>query len=193
VNRAFAAAVALAVAAYAITVAAVGLTAHARPADMAIVFGNTVAPDSTPSPRLVARLQTAADLYRAHVVPAIFVSGARGKEGVNEAPAMRAWLVRHGVPLEAIIVDPAGYNSWFTCVHARAVLDDRGGHRVVLVTQWFHVARAELAARAAGLRDMSAQAPRWAEPRDAYSFARELVAMPFYAQRAFSTQPVAGR
>jgi len=93
VSRAFVAAVALAVAAYAITVAAVGLTAHARPADMAIVFGNTVAPDSTPSPRLVARLQTAADLYRAHVVPAILVSGARGKEGVNEAPAMRAWLV----------------------------------------------------------------------------------------------------
>jgi uncharacterized SAM-binding protein YcdF (DUF218 family) len=69
------------------------------------------------------------------------------------------------------------------------VLEDRGGTRVVLVTQWFHVARAEWTARQAGLHDVSAQAPRWAEWRDAYSFLRELVALPVYALRGVSTRP----
>jgi vancomycin permeability regulator SanA len=176
------------VSAYAAVVAAIGLTARARHADLAIVFGNTVAPDGTPSKRLVARLSTAAALYRAHVVPAILVSGAVGREEVNEAMVMRAELVRRGVPMEAIVVDPEGVNTRLTCLHARAVLEDRGGTRVVLVTQWFHVARAELAARRAGLAGVSAQAPLWGEPRDAYSFLRELVALPAYAFRPGSTR-----
>jgi vancomycin permeability regulator SanA len=187
-TRAALAGVALVVVAYAAALAAVGLTARAEPADMAIVFGNTVAPDGTPSPRLAARLATAAGLYRNHVVPAIFVSGATGREGFDEGRVMREDLVRRGVPMSAIIVDPEGRNTQLTCAHARAVLADLGGTRVVLVTQWFHVARARLAARRAGIPIVSAQAPHWAEWRDAYSFARELVALPVYALRGASTR-----
>jgi uncharacterized SAM-binding protein YcdF (DUF218 family) len=92
-------------------------------------------------------------------------------------------LVRRGVPDSAIVVDKDGRNSAPTCTHAAAWLSPRGPRRVVLVTQWFHVARAFVAARNAGLSAVSAQAPRWAEARDAYSFARELVALPVYALR----------
>jgi len=178
--------------AYAGIVAAIGLSARARPSDLAVVFGNTVAPDGTPSPRLAARLATAAELWHAGVVKAILVSGAVGREGFDEARVMHDDLARRGVPDSAITVDSDGGNTALTCDHARAVLKARGWRRVVLVTQWFHVARALLAARRAGLAEVSAQAPRWAEPRDAYSFARELVALPVYALRPPSTRAHAG-
>ena len=50
------AALAAFVALAALILAAVGLLAPAGPADVAVVLGNTVAPDGQPSPRLAARL-----------------------------------------------------------------------------------------------------------------------------------------
>lgn len=180
--------------AYALVVAGIGVTARARPSDLIVVFGNQVAKDGTPSPRLAARLATAAALYRARTAPTVFVSGGLGREGFDEATVMHDDLVRRGVPDSAIVVDKDGRNSALTCTHAAAWLPARGPRRVVLVTQWFHVGRAYVAAHNAGLGTVSAQAPRWVEARDAYSFARELVALPVYAlrRRAASTVPEPG-
>src|SRR6185503_5381233 len=47
---------------YAILLSRYGLGARPQRADVAIVFGSQVRPDGTPSPRLVARLETAAKL-----------------------------------------------------------------------------------------------------------------------------------
>ena len=58
-----------------------------------------------------------------------------------------------------------------------------GAHRAVVVTQYFHVARATLACRRAGIDIVGASVPRWFEPRDLYSLAREVVALPVYAVR----------
>jgi len=171
------------VAAPAVTLALYGLLSRPAPADMAIVFGNTVNPDGSPSRRLVARLEAAERLHAPGLVRTWFVSGGIGREGHDESRVMRDWLVAHGVPDSAIVRDSLGLNSRLTAVNAAAWMRVHGAHRAVVVTQYFHVARATLACRRAGIDIVGASVPRWFEPRDLYSLAREVVALPVYAVR----------
>ena len=80
-----------------------GLTDDIGQSDVAIVPGNTVYADGTPSRRLVARLDRARELYAKGLVKAVIVSGGQGSEGYDEATAMKAWLIGHGVPAAAVI------------------------------------------------------------------------------------------
>ena len=157
----------------AVTLAASGLLARPKPAAAAIVFGNTVHPDGRPSRRLEARLEAARRLHGRRVVRWILVSGGHGKEGHDEAAVMAAWLTTHGVPDTSILVDHEGVTTVATCENARRILSARGVRDVDVVTQWFHVPRAELAAARAVLEVRGA----------AYSFVRELVAYPIYVLR----------
>ena len=166
---------------YAILLACYGLLARPRPADVAIVLGNQVLPDGTPSPRLVARLDAAAKLRGDSLVHVWFVSGGVEGEGHDESRVMRDWLVAHGLPDSAVVRDSLGSNSHLTAVHAAAWMRAHGVRRAVVVTQYFHVARSVMACRRAGIDVVGASAPRWFEPRDLYSLAREMVALPVYA------------
>lgn len=166
---------------YAVALAARGLSARPAVAAAAIVFGNTVDRNGRPSKRLEARLEAARQLRDRRLVRWILVSGGRGKEGHDEAAVMAQWLTAHGVPDTSILVDHQGVTTEATCANARRMLG--AAATVDVVTQWFHVPRAELAAARAGLDVKGATWPPYAEPRDAYSFARELVAYPAYALR----------
>ena len=163
--------------------AAVALLSAPAPADAALVFGNTVERSGEPSPRLAARLEAARRLYIAKQVRYVVVSGGFGKEGFDEAHVMADWLHARGIPESALILDSYGTDTRVTCANARRLLAKRNVKSVNVVTQWFHVPRARLAAARAGLDVRGAAWPRYCEPRDAYSFARELVAYPVYALR----------
>lgn len=179
-------------------IAGYGLLARPRPAEVAIVFGNQVLPDGTPSPRLRARLEAAfrlSPLWNAGGIPLLlddwppnaihtwYVSGGIGREGFDETRVMRSWLLARGIPDSMIVRDSLGLNSHLTAVHAAAWMRAHGVRRAVVVTQYFHVARAVLACRRAGIDVVGSTAPRWYEPRDLYSLAREMVALPAYALR----------
>jgi vancomycin permeability regulator SanA len=163
--------------------AIVGLTAQARPADVAIVFGSKVEPTGRPSPRLKARLDAARELFGSGKVRRIIVSGGTGKEGFDESAVMKAYLVGAGVPGAAVYADGRGVNTERTCADARTLMESHGLRRADVVTQYFHVARATLACRRAGIEVVGAVAPRYFEPRDVYSLAREVVAFPVYYLR----------
>lgn len=159
-----------------------GLYPRTQPADVIVVLGNTVNPDGTLSPRLEARMEAALTLLQADAAPRVLVSGGTGVEGVNEATAMGEWLVAHGVPRAAILVDPAGDNTWSTAVHTRAILAERGLSTAIVVSSYFHVPRARMALRRAGV-DVVGSAPAtliW-EARELYSIPREVVALYAYA------------
>ncbi len=166
---------------YFAAVAAWGLAARPRPSDLAVVFGNAVLPDGTPAPRLRARLDTALALYRDGGALRILVSGGIEPGGQDEAAVMAAYLTANGVPDSAIVTDAAGTDSFETARHASALLPVGGG--VTVVTQWFHVPRAELAMHRFGVAAVSGAWPHWIELRDAYSFLREAAALPYYAVR----------
>ncbi|WP_412540153.1 ElyC/SanA/YdcF family protein [Longispora sp. K20-0274] len=118
-------------------------------APVAIVFGAELAPGGTqPKPFLAGRLNVAAELYRAGKVSSVLVSGdARGTSG-DEVGAMEGYLEARGVPRDRIVQDGLGLDSYDTCLRARDVY---GLHRVLLVSQNFHLVRAVTLCRRLGV------------------------------------------
>lgn len=151
-----------------------GFTDEGEAADVAVVLGNTVHPDGRPSARLRARLDAAVALYRAGLVPVLMVSGARGKEGHDEAVVMRGYLLGQGVPQGAIVVDSQGWTTGHTAWNAARWMRERGLTRAVAVTQYFHVSRAKLSLRQCGIATVHGAHARYFEWRDLRSIAREV-------------------
>lgn len=175
----------LAAALAALLLACLGLTATGLSdtftnGDVIVVPGNAVTPQGQPSPRLRARLDVALNLYRQQRAPLIFVSGGTGKEGVDEATAMAAYLMTNGVPPAAIVKDSAGINTFATAKNCAAFLRNRGLKSAIVATQFFHVARTRLALERNGVVVTGAVHARYFELRDGYSLVREVLGYAAY-------------
>jgi vancomycin permeability regulator SanA len=165
----------------AVAIAALGLRDRVTGSDLAVVPGNTVNPDGTPSLRLRGRLDAALELYDAGRCRAVLVSGGIGSEGFDEAEAMKAYLSAKGVPAAAIYTDNHGVNTFETARFTAALLRAKGFDNPILVSQYFHIARFRLAMRKHGVRTGGNVHSRRFEPRDVYSLGREVVAYVAYA------------
>ena len=113
-----------------------------------LVLGAGVLSDREPSRVLLARLETALELYQTGKGSWILVSGDNRAASYNEPQAMRRWLVRHGVPASQVVSDFAGRRTYDSLKRARAVF---GIDRLIIVTSDFHLARALFLARRLGL------------------------------------------
>ncbi|WP_063582190.1 vancomycin high temperature exclusion protein [Achromobacter ruhlandii] len=162
---------------------AAGLLADGPEADVAVVLGNTVAPDGRPSPRLAARLDRAYDCYAAARCRVLFVSGGVDPAGHDEAAVMRDYLIARGVPAGRVVADSLGNDTWATATHAGAYMREHGYASAMAITQYFHVPRTMLALRRHGVQQVGGASPRYAEARDLYSILRELPAIAWYALR----------
>jgi vancomycin permeability regulator SanA len=156
-----------------------GLTDDTQPADCLLVLGNTVNADGTLSPRLQGRLDKALSLYQADVSPTIFVSGGLGKEGHYEGTAMREYLVAHGVPAAAILVDNAGNTTQATARNFAATAQVRHFSSVVVVSQFFHISRTKLLLKQQRFPHIYGAHANYFELRDIYALIREFAA--YYA------------
>jgi vancomycin permeability regulator SanA len=114
---------------------------------VALVLGAGVIGDR-PSTLLARRLDLAAELYRGGKVRALLVSGDNGTKGYDEPTVMRDYLIAHGVPDWKIVRDDAGFDTWNSCVRAKRVF---GVDEAIVVTQDFHLPRAVVLCRAAGI------------------------------------------
>ena len=161
-----------------------GLRDDLRRADVALVLGNSVQLDGTPSPRLRARLDRTFELYRSGYFPAVIVSGGRGREGYDEAVVMRDYLVSRGIPASRIIVDGGGVTTLASARNAARIARQRRMRSVFVVSQYFHLPRARLALRRCGFETIHSAHARFFELRDLYSSPRELVAYVSYLFRA---------
>ena len=124
-------------------------TLEAVPASpVALVLGAEVYPGGRPSAFLRARLEVALELYRRGLVRALLVSGDGTSRFYDEPTAMRDYLLEHGVPAEAVLVDPAGLDTYASCARAR---DEFGVHRLIVVSQRYHLPRALAICRVLGL------------------------------------------
>ncbi len=121
-----------------------GSTDYRRDADVAVVLGARVYPDGTLSLALSDRLDTAADLFRDGRVRFVLVSGATGVEGINEAGAMRSYLLDAGLPEDRILVDPEGVNTLATARNTRRLMNEQRLTSALIVSHYFHLARCKL-------------------------------------------------
>lgn len=160
-----------------------GLRDDLRQVDLAVVLGNHVFGDGSPSPRLKARLDRTIELYRRGLFPTVLVSGGVSSSGVDEAETMVAYLRAAGVPSSAIVADPAGVNTAATARNTAAWMRENRAHAALAISQYFHIARICLAFRQNGVTKIAhAHAPYW-DWRDVYLVMREVAALTRYAVR----------
>ena len=173
----------------AVAISAYGMADHVVEADVVVVPGNTVYPDGTLSDRLKGRLDAAVDIYRSGYCQAVLVSGAVGSEGVDESIAMRSYLIQRGVPAHRIIQDGHGFNTEATARNAAVAMQQRGFRTALAVSQYFHVPRLRMLLQREGVTVAGTAHARYFEMRDAYSLAREVVALAVLLPRSVSRPP----
>ena len=131
-----------------------------RPADCAVVLGAHVWMDGRMSDTLLFRCRAALSAWRGGVAPVLIVCGAQGaNEPVAEAEAMREWLVREGVPADAVLVDDASVNTAQNLENARDIMRRRGLRTVLVCTSGYHLRRALWIARDLGIDAAGLPAP----------------------------------
>lgn len=164
-----------------------GLHDYRGNADIAIVLGNRVDPDSSLSPVLQGRVDRALRLFQEGKVSRIMVSGGRGKAegmgGVPEGMAMKRYLVAHGVPANLIIEDNDGENTYLTAKDFLPVADSLHIHSAIAVSSFYHLTRTKYIIRKLGFRNVHSVASEaffWNDlvglPRDCAAFYKYLVA-----------------
>lgn len=112
-----------------------------------------------PSAFLAARLDLAVQLYGAGTIRAVLVSGDNRSGSNHETTVMRDYLVKHGVPANKVVQDPAGFDTYDSCVRARDVF---GVTDMIVVTQRYHLGRtiticSEVGVDATGVGDVTAR------------------------------------
>lgn len=149
-----------------------GTTADAPRTEVAVVFGAGLW-DGEPSPYLAHRLDAAAKLYDEGRVKVVLVTGDNSRKDYDEPDAMRAYLIRHGVPDARIVSDYAGFDTWDSCVRAKKIF---GVDEAVLISQGFHIRRAVALCEAAGVRSYGVGVDAKHDATWYYGGAREILA-----------------
>jgi uncharacterized SAM-binding protein YcdF (DUF218 family) len=129
-----------------------------RPVEAIVVLG-AAQYDGRPTPVLQARLDKVLEVYKAGKVQWIVVTGGR-QEGdrFTEAESSRNYLVAHGVPERAILLENEGRSSWQSMQGAGRILKDRGIKRILVVSDGFHLFRLKVMARHLGFTAFGAPA-----------------------------------
>ena len=165
--------VALCVLFYAVTLFQVwstGRTDQARAVDAIVVMG-AAQYDGRPSPQLAARLDHTVVLYKAGLAPLVVVTGGKQPgDRFTEAAASARYLIDRGVPDSAILREPQGRNSWQSIVGVANLLQPRGLHRVLMVSDPYHLLRIREMAGEVGLEAYTSPTPTstvegWAQVR----------------------------
>ncbi|HEY7183264.1 MAG TPA: ElyC/SanA/YdcF family protein [Blastocatellia bacterium] len=140
---------------------------------VAVVFGASIYGNGDLSPILADRVNTAIELYGAHKVDRILVSGDARHRSYNEPKAMYDYLISHAVSPKDVIVDVSGRSTYETCLRAKEVF---GLKRAVLVSQGFHLPRALYIANQLGLDAVGMAGDMRTEQEIDYQGVRELAA-----------------
>jgi len=120
--------------------------------DVGIVLGARLWNDQ-PSPGLRERLDLALDLYRQGIFANVIVTGGLDAHGatITEAEGMRNYLVAHGVPESAILLDTESRSTYENLIFAQDIMDANDWTSAVVVTHNYHGSRAADIAKKVGL------------------------------------------
>ena len=122
-----------------------------REVDAIVVLG-AAQYNGRPSPVLRARLNHALHLFREGHAPRIIVTGGMGLgDTTSEATVGRRFLVAHGIPADAVIVQAQGRSTQASMTAVGEWLEQEKLRRVLLVSDPFHMFRLRMEARRTNL------------------------------------------
>lgn len=152
-------------------------TLQGLPAELgvAIVLGAHVQEDGQPSPALTDRMAAALDLYNAHLVHHILITGDNSAQSHFETDVMRAWFIDRSVPASALWTDPHGVRTLDSFVRAAQIFDIS---RAIICTQGFHLPRSLFLAHVYGIDAHGYAADRQPYRKAPIFWLREQIARP---------------
>lgn len=127
-----------------------------RNQDFIIVLGSGLINDKVP-PLLASRINKAINFYwkQAAVTtpPTIIFSGGQGPdENIPEAEAMQKYAVEKGIPIEHTVQENQSDNTYQNMLFSKRIMDSlKNNYKSIFTTNNFHLFRAGLYARQAGL------------------------------------------
>ncbi len=157
-----------------------GLKKQTDKCDVAVVLGTAVTDQGTPSLRLQARLNEAVKLYQQGLFTQIIVTGGTGENGFNEAKTMQQYLMQQGIPKNNILLEPKALNTFQSAKFVSKIIKEHGFEKVMVVSQYFHISRIQLAFEGFGIPFVYRSHPDFFEWRDIYSILREVPAYTYY-------------
>jgi uncharacterized SAM-binding protein YcdF (DUF218 family) len=117
-----------------------------RPRVDAIVVLGAAQYDGRPSAIYEARLEHAVELWRGQVAPVlVFTGGKEPGDRFTEGGSGARWATDRGVPEEAVLTEERSRTTYQNLAGAEQLLERRnpgGRHRVVVVSDPFHMFRA---------------------------------------------------
>ena len=120
-------------------------------ADAVVVLGAKVLRSGEASDALLGRVATGAALFKRGLAPLIIFSGGNTGAPTSEAKAAQQIALGLGVPAQACLLEDESLTTLQNARCTAELLRARGLQRVVLVSDAFHLARAELLFRREGL------------------------------------------
>jgi uncharacterized SAM-binding protein YcdF (DUF218 family) len=151
---------------------------EAHPADIIVVLG-AAEYNGRPSPVLKARLNHAYDLFQRGLAPLIFTTGGSGgDQQYTEGQVGRDYLVRRGIPAEAIVVEGEGDTTVETLVTVSEIMRRMELRSAILVSDGYHIYRAKRILLNAGVRVYGSPRPHIARGtwRERWLYLRQAVA-----------------
>jgi len=137
---------------------------EARPADVIVILG-AAEYHGRPSPVLKARLDHGLSLYRKGLAPRILTTGGAGGDPIfTEGDVGRAYLIRLGVPSEAIIVEPEGESTAHSAAAVGEIMRRMNLRSCLIVSDGYHIFRVKKLLESQGLRVHGS--PRPSAPHD---------------------------
>jgi uncharacterized SAM-binding protein YcdF (DUF218 family) len=122
---------------------AYGQVDRAQAADVIIVLGAGLRRDNTPGPALTRRTLHGANLWKQGLAPVIICAGGKpGNRTRSEADACAELLRGQGIPDSAIILEERSRSTEENALYSRELMDARGWQTAILVSDPYHLFRA---------------------------------------------------
>lgn len=153
---------------------------EAQPADVIVVLG-AAEYRGRPSPVLEARLNHALFLYRQGLAPRILTTGGKGGDPTfTEGEVAHAYLARHEVPSEAILVESEGETTVQSLAAAVEIMRRMNLRSCIVVSDGYHIYRVKRVLETEGMKVYGSPRPedrppagwteRWLNIRQAVAY-----------------------
>jgi len=125
---------------------------EAQLADVILILG-AAEYNGRPSPVLKARLDHGLELYRKELAPLVLTTGGAGGDPMfTEGGVGRAYLIKQGVPAEAIIVEMEGETTMHSTAASAEIMLRMGLKSCIVVSDGYHIFRAKRMLEQRGLQ-----------------------------------------
>ena len=124
-----------------------------RWADAVVILGAPLMPDGSPGKILQSRVEHGADLFLMGLADLVIVTGGSDEDMfVSAARVMAEIAESRGVPREKIVLEERAANTRENAAFTAAIFKSRGLKTAIIVTCPFHMPRAVMLFRHAGIR-----------------------------------------